>query len=85
MLIGIKTLSFWLLHLTLAITVEFGIIEHLKDLAMEHQEHQQQLIFQIQHRTYCCMALCVETFSYLKNPAYVQLYEQKYAQSVQGL
>ncbi len=26
-----------------------------------------------------------ETFSYLKNPAYVQLYEQKYAQSVQGL
>lgn len=27
----------------------------------------------------------VETFSYLKNPAYVQLYEQKYAQSVQGL
>ena len=26
-----------------------------------------------------------ETFSYLKNPTYVQLYEQKYAQSVQGL
>ena len=26
-----------------------------------------------------------ETFSYLKNPTYVQLYDQKYAQSVQGL
>ena len=26
-----------------------------------------------------------ESFSYLKNPTYVQLYDQKYAQSVQGL
>ena len=26
-----------------------------------------------------------EAFSYLKNPTYVQLYDQKYAQAVQGL
>ena len=26
-----------------------------------------------------------EAFSYLKNPTFVQLYEQKYSQAVQGL
>ena len=29
--------------------------------------------------------VCAEAFSYLKNPTFVQLYEQKYSQAVQGL
>jgi hypothetical protein len=29
--------------------------------------------------------VCTEAFSYLKNPTFVQLYEQKYSQAVQGL
>ena len=29
--------------------------------------------------------VCAEAFSYLKNPTFVQLYDQKYSQAVQGL